>query len=76
MGYHSSKRLGGKHMYEVICPKCGSKQLAVFTDHYFCRDCRAEFIIIPDHKKYFPDSCVFPKRTPDMFYRYAYYKEE
>ena len=60
-------------MYEVVCPTCGSNNLAVFTDHYFCRVCRAEFIIIEDHKKYFPDSIVFPRRPKELFYRVAYY---
>lgn len=71
-----SKHPTTRHDGRVLCPKCRSDNLAIFTDHYFCRNCSTEFIIVIDHRKYFPDSCVFPKRLLENFYRYALYTED
>lgn len=70
--HHPTTRPDGK----VRCPKCRSDNLAVFSDHFFCRNCSTEFIMLIDKRKYFPDSCVYPKRNIEQFYRYAIYHDD
>jgi DNA-directed RNA polymerase subunit RPC12/RpoP len=55
------------------CPKCGSDNIKLLADHYFCNVCLSEFEFIIDEKKFFPYNCIFPKRPIELFYREPYY---
>lgn len=64
----------------MLCPICNSEVSDVNGTHYICtnENClnlngkRTEFKIIYENKLLFPFNVIFPKRSPNEFYRVQY----